>query len=140
MSSASTHTYETVYILKPSVSENDASTIHAKVDSVIAKFQGKLQHRDDWGTKEMAYPINKESNGHYVVAVYTGQSGVVEEIERHFKISDDVMRFLTVMVEKDYDYTKSKKQIAASEEEVKRNRELRKKGEMPGAGPRYSRE
>lgn len=139
MSSPSSHVYETLYILRPGISEADATTIHQKVDSVIAKFQGSLRHRDDWGMREFAYPIEDDTNGHYCIAVYSGQGGVVEEIERHFKISGDVVRFLTIAVPADYDYNKSKKQIQASEEEVKRNRELRKKGDAAG-GPRHSRE
>ncbi len=138
MSQPSSHVYETLYILKPGMTDSDAAAIHQKIDSVITKFQGQLRHRDDWGVRELAYPIEKDSNGRYCVAVYSGTGGVVEEIERHFKISDDVMRFLTTSVEQDYDYTKSKKQITASEEEVKRNRELRKKGELSGS--RYPRE
>jgi len=132
VSSASSHTYETVYILKPSLTDNDANTIHQKVDSVIAKFSGKVAARDEWGLKELAYPIQKEMTGRYSVVVYNGTKGVVEEIERHFKILDQVIRFLTVQVEADYDYQLSKKQMTASEEEVKRNREMRKKGEFGG--------
>ena len=129
MSSTSTHTYETVYILKPSISDTDASTIHQKVDNVIAKFDGKIIHRDDWGLKEMAYMIDKSTNGRYNVVVYNGKSGVVEEIERHFKILDDVMRFITVTVPADYDYPKAIQTIHTNEEEVKKARELRKKGD-----------
>jgi ribosomal protein S6 len=66
--------------------------------------------------------------GRYNVAVYKANSGVVEEIERHFKISNDVIRFLTVAVEADYDYNKSKKAIALAEEEMKKIREAKKKG------------
>jgi small subunit ribosomal protein S6 len=129
MSTPSTHTYETIYILRPGVSEADAGTIHQKVDTVISKFEGQLKHRDDWGVKELAYDIDDESNGRYCVINYQGKSGVVEEIERHFKIIEDVMRYMTVMVPADYDYQKSKRQITASEEEMKKNRELRKKGQ-----------
>ena len=127
MSYVSSHTYETVYILKAGISESDSSTIHQKVDNVIQKFAGKLHTRDDWGLRELAYPIEKETNGRYCIAVYEGNSGVVEEIERHFRISDDVIRYLTVMVPRDYDYTKVKKQIHTIEEEVKKNRESRAK-------------
>ena len=132
MSTFSTHTYETVYILKPSLSETDAGVIHQKVDNVIAKFQGKVKARDDWGLKELMYPIRKEGTGRFSVVVYTGNSGVVEEIERHFKILDQVIRYLTVCVDADYDYAKAKKQMQFTEEEVKRSRELRKKGEFGG--------
>ncbi len=130
MSTASTHCYETVYLLKPGISETDASTIHSKVDNVISKFQGNLNVRDDWGVSELAYEIKNERNGRFVVIHYSGAKGIVEEIERHFKILDDVIRYMTVQVPSDYDYQKIKKQIQTSEEEFKKNRELRKKGQM----------
>jgi small subunit ribosomal protein S6 len=128
MSYPSTNHYETVYILRPSINEASATAIHGKVDSVIEKFSGSIKARDDWGMRELAYPIDKESMGRYNVIVYQGNSGVVEEIERHFKISSDVIRFLTVAVEKDYDYAEAKKAIALAEEEMKKIREAKKKG------------
>lgn len=127
MSIPSSHHYETFYLLKGGTSDSDAAAIHQKVDNVIEKFQGKMILRDDWGLQQMAYQINDEGTARYVVAVYNGNSGVVEEIERHFKILDNVIRFMTVTVPQDYDYPKMKRQIHNSEEEVKRNRELRKK-------------
>jgi small subunit ribosomal protein S6 len=129
MSHPSSHVYETVYILKSGLSDTDASAIHTKVDNVITKFSGQVKTRDDWGLKELAYPIEDETMGKFSVVVYNGQSGVVEEIERHFKILSDVVRFITVSVPEDYDYSKVKKQIALSEEEMKKAREMRKKGQ-----------
>lgn len=129
MSQPSSHTYETVYVLKSGLSDSDAAAIHQKVDNVINKFSGQLKTRDDWGLQQLAYPIENETMGKYAVVVYTGQSGVVEEIERHFKISADVVRYLTTSVEPDYDYAKVKKQVALSEEEMKKAREMRKKGQ-----------
>lgn len=129
MSQPSSHTYETVYVLKSGLSDTDSAAIHQKVDNVINKFSGQLKTRDDWGLQQLAYPIEKETMGKFSVVVYTGQSGVVEEIERHFKISSDVVRYITVAVEGDYDYAKVKKQIHQSEEEMKKAREMRKKGQ-----------
>ena len=128
MSYPSDNHYETVYILRPSLSEANTGAIHAKVDSVIEKFSGSLKHRDDWGIRELAYPIDNESMGRYSIVEYTGDSGVVEEIERHFKISNDVIRFLTTAMEPDYDYAKAKKAITLAEEEMKKIREAKKKG------------
>ena len=122
---AANHSYETIYVLKSGISEANSQVIHQKVDNVIAKFSGKLKERDDWGLRELAYPINNETAGRYCVANYDGKSGVVEEIERHFKILDDVVRFLTVRVDEDYDYSKMKKQIGLAEEEARKNREYR---------------
>ncbi len=128
MSYSSSHHYETVYILKSGLNEADTTAIHQKVDNVISKFSGKLTHREDWGIRDLAYEINKERSGKYTIVNYTGNSGVVEEIERHFKISDAVVRFITVTVPANYDYQNVKKQIHAAEEEIKQARELRKKG------------
>jgi small subunit ribosomal protein S6 len=80
----------------------------------------------------MAYLIEKEGSGRYCLVHYTGDSGVVEEIERHFKISEDVLRFITVKVGPQYDYLKVKKQIQLSEEEIKKAREARKKAAQAG--------
>ncbi len=128
MSSTSSHSYETVYILRPGVSDTDAGAIHQKVDNVIEKFQGKVKQRDDLGIQPLAYEVDDEHSGRINIVVYQGGAGVVEEIERHFKISDNVIRYLTVAVEEEYDYTKVKKQIHTAEEEMKKARELRKKG------------
>jgi len=125
MSYSTSNTYETVYILKSGLPEAEANAIHQKVDNVIEKFSGKVVNRDNWGLTQLAYPINDETMGSYSVVVYKGKSGVVEEIERHFKILGDVIRFITVQVEADYDYTKIKKQITLAEEEMKKNREAK---------------
>lgn len=125
MSYSTSNTYETVYILKSGLPEAEATAIHQKVDNVIEKFSGKILNRDNWGLTHLAYPINDETMGSYSVVVYKGKSGVVEEIERHFKILGEVIRFITVQVEADYDYTKIKKQITLAEEEMKKNREAK---------------
>jgi len=125
MSYRTSNIYETVYILKSGLPDTEAAAIHQKVDNVIEKFGGKVLHRDDWGLTQLAYPIKDETMGRYTVVGYQGKSGVVEEIERHFKILGQVIRFITVQVESDYDYTKIKKQISFAEEEMKKNREAK---------------
>lgn len=118
-------TYETVYILKSNLSDSDATTIHQKVDSVIGKFKGTVVNRDDWGQRELAYMIGKDRGGRFCVVNYTGLGGVVEEIERHFRILDGVIRFITIATDKAYEYAKVKKQIHDAEEEYKKAREFK---------------
>lgn len=126
----SEHFYETVYIMRPTVSDDEADAINKKVDGVISRFEGELKVRDDWGNKELAYGISHHTNGRYVVVNYTGKAGVVEEIERHFKILADVMRYITVVVDPEYKYAKIKKQMEFAEEEQKKRNDMRadKKG------------
>lgn len=125
MSYPSSHTYETIYIVKSSLTDTDVGAIHQKIENVITKFEGKVAHKDEWGLLQLSYPIEDHTHGRYTVLVYNGKGGVVEEIERHFKISEDVIRFLTVAVPADYDYLKGKKQMEMFEEEAKRNREFK---------------
>ena len=127
MSYPSSHCYETVYILRAGLSDSDAATIQQKIESVVQKFEGKLQGFDDWGQREMAYAINDEKQGRYCVVHYTGKAGVVEEIERHFKILNDVVRFLSIQVPTNYDYSNLKKQMSALEEEQKRFKESKER-------------
>lgn len=134
MAHGTLQTYETIYVLKPNVSDADASVVHQKIDAVIAKFEGKLNLRDELGTRELAYEIDNERSGKYTVIVYTGKSGVVEEIERHFKISGLVLRYLTVAVESDYEYATVKKQIQTAEEEIQKAREARKRNQEQRMG------
>ncbi len=134
MASGTLQSYETIYVLKPNVAESDASVIHQKVDGVIAKFEGALTLRDELGTRELAYEILNERSGKYSIIVYTGKAGVVEEIERHFKISGIVLRYLTVAVESDYDYETVKKQIATAELEIQQAREMRKRNQEQRMG------
>jgi len=122
-----TNRYETVYILRPTVSEGDSGAISGKISSVISKFKGKVEETEDWGVRDLSYSINKFKTGRFNVVVYNGTAGVVQEIERHFKISDDVIRYLTVGVESDYDYKKVRKQITTAEEEYRKNREARRR-------------
>jgi len=132
MSQTAATQYETVYVLRPGLTPDAATAIHTKFDSVVSKFQGAVKHREDWGTRELAYEIDDERSGAYHIVVYQGAAGVVEEIERHFRITGDVIRYLTVKLAADYDFTAVRKRIQETEEEVKRAREAKKKGMNAG--------
>ncbi len=118
-------TYETVYILESGLSDTDVKSVDSKMDAVVEKMGGSLIVRDDWGVCELAYPIGKAKSGRYVVGVYAGPAGVVEEIERHFKISSHVIRFLTVKSPKNYDYSVVRRQTHGFDEDRKRERAAR---------------
>lgn len=126
------HHYETVYIFKSDISDTSAAAINEKIDAVIGRYAGQIKARDEWGLRELSYPIDRQTMGRYNVVVYSGTSGVVEEIERHFKILPEVIRFISVKVEEDYDYSKQIKAIKDAEEELKRVREMRKRESRDG--------
>lgn len=88
--------YETVYILRADLTDENEKKINDKITEVMTRFQGKLGEIKDLGKKPLAYPIAKHTKGHYFQVNYQGGGLVVEELERHLRLSEDVVRFLTV--------------------------------------------
>jgi small subunit ribosomal protein S6 len=92
-------TYETAIVFDPELPEDRRKEFLAKLSGVIASFRGRIVKQDDWGVRKLAYPIRKRSNGYYTFLVYSGDRGVVEELERNIRIFDGILRYLTSGVE-----------------------------------------
>jgi small subunit ribosomal protein S6 len=71
---------------------------------------------DEWGTKKLAYEIKKKDRGYYVCLDYCGSGPLVNEIERFFRIDDRVLKYMTVVLDKDVDIENVKEEIAKAEE------------------------
>jgi small subunit ribosomal protein S6 len=91
--------YETVILFDPELPEEKRKEFLAKLAGVIGSYQGEVLKQDDWGNRKMAYPIRKKVNAFYTFLLYTGNRGVVEEVERNIKIFDGILRHLTSRVE-----------------------------------------
>lgn len=87
--------YETMFILKPSLEEENRNAIIEKFKSIISDG-GEVVSVDEWGLKRLAYEIQKLKEGYYVLINFTAGSDVVSELERNYRISDDVMRFVVI--------------------------------------------
>lgn len=88
--------YETVYIVRADLTDEVEKKINDKITEVLARFQGKLAELKDLGKKPLAYRIAKHTKGHYFQLNYEGNGQVIDELERHLRLSEDVIRFLTV--------------------------------------------
>jgi small subunit ribosomal protein S6 len=91
--------YETVILFDPELPEERRKEFLAKLASVIGSYQGEILKQDDWGNRKMAYQIRKKVNAFYTFLLYSGNRGVVEEVERNIKIFDGILRHLTSRVE-----------------------------------------
>jgi small subunit ribosomal protein S6 len=90
--------YETIFISDPDLQDQTRSDLFDKVRNIIAKENGILLDFDDWGNKKLAYEIKKKFRGHYVCATYGGTGDLVKELERNFRLSDDVLKFMTILL------------------------------------------
>lgn len=88
--------YETICILRPTLSEEQITTLIDNTSNIIQTDNGQIIDLDKWGMKKLSYPIKKESLGYYVYYDFAGSPGAVAEMERKFRIDDSVLRYLTV--------------------------------------------
>ncbi len=88
--------YETIFILRPSQSEDEVNTIIENTKKVILDEKGTIIGLSRWGLKKLAYTIKKETQGQYVFCDFAGTPAAVAEIERKFRIDDAVLKYLTI--------------------------------------------
>ena len=91
--------YETAILFDPELPEERRKEFIAKLAGVVSSFRGEVVKQDDWGIRKLAYQIMKKSNGYYTFLIYSGERGVVEEVERNLKIFDGILRYMTSRVE-----------------------------------------
>ncbi|NTV12579.1 MAG: 30S ribosomal protein S6 [Desulfobulbaceae bacterium] len=91
--------YETIAILKPSLSEDEIKAVIDRVTGIIEGFKGSIIKLDRWGIKKLAYTIDKEQQGFYLYTQYAGIPEAVSEVERICRIDDRIMKYLTVKLQ-----------------------------------------
>jgi small subunit ribosomal protein S6 len=109
--------YETVFILPPDLEEGRRKEILDRLDGVVEKGGGIRVKREDWGVRRLAYAVNRNPKGHYYLLDYVGSAQIVAELERHMRMLENVLRFLTVKTDDRADPEAAEKEQA--EERVK---------------------
>ncbi|MBP9663183.1 MAG: 30S ribosomal protein S6 [Pyrinomonadaceae bacterium] len=94
-------TYEVMYVVDPDTAADKIEKLNDAVGKVIAKEGGEVVRMDDIGMKPLAYPIQKKTEGHYVLFVVNGSGQEIAELERRMRVNDMIMRYITVRVDED---------------------------------------
>ena len=92
--------YETVFILTPVLSEDQAKEAAKKFEKILTDLEAKINHRENWGLKKLAYPIQKKTTGFYHLVDFSGKGTEIAELELQFKRDERILRFLTIALEK----------------------------------------
>jgi small subunit ribosomal protein S6 len=118
--------YETIFIVRPNVAEDEIEAVINKTSSIIEGDGGTIIKIDKWGLKKLAYLIKKETQGYYVHIDYAAIPASVSELERIFRIDDKVLKYLTVKLDDSCDPEAIKEELAnveaietSTEDEVK---------------------
>jgi len=88
--------YETTYILRPNLGEEQFSEIIERTNSIVTGDGGAIINLERLGNRKLAYEIKKEILGHYIYFDFAAPGSTIKEMERIFRIDDSVLRFLTV--------------------------------------------
>lgn len=107
--------YETLFVVHPEKGSRMKEFIE-KFKKVIEGQAGTISQVDEWGSRDLAYKIQKQSNGYYTLMRYHASGRAVEELERNLKLTDGILRYLTVRAEEDSPVTNPSATRGHSEE------------------------
>jgi small subunit ribosomal protein S6 len=92
--------YETVFIMTPVLSDEQAKETVSKFKKLLKDNGCKIIHEDDWGLRKLAYPIQKKTTGFYYLITFESDGTVISELEVTYKRDERILRFLTVSLDK----------------------------------------
>jgi small subunit ribosomal protein S6 len=117
--------YETLYIVKPELDDENYKAVVDKFRDLIEKQKGVIVKLEEWGKQRLAYQVKKFDQGAYVLMDYCGGSGVTAELERDLKLDDRILKYQTVKLADDVDpqalvnkEEEAKKETAAKQEQA----------------------
>ena len=90
--------YESVIIGRQDLTPSQFETIIEKFISVIVSLKGEIKKRESWGLRNLAYKINKNRKGHYILLNIDGPPESIVEYERLMRLDEDIIRFLTIKI------------------------------------------
>ena len=90
--------YESVIIGRQDLTPSQFETIIDKFVSVIVSLKGEVKKRESWGLRNLAYKINKNRKGHYILLNIDGPPEAIVEYERLMRLDEDIIRFLTIKI------------------------------------------
>lgn len=91
--------YEHVLIARPDISPAQVEGLMEELSGFLDKQGAEVNKAEYWGLRNLSYPINKQRKGHYSLLNIDGPAEAIHELERQHRLSDDIMRYMTIKVE-----------------------------------------
>jgi small subunit ribosomal protein S6 len=117
--------YELLFIVRPDATDEEVDPVIDQLKNVITQSGGTLDKNEKWGIRKLAYRVLKQTEGHYILLQFTANADVVKEIERRLRVSDLVMKFITVRIDEKMKFF----------EKRRKKRELRAARKPPAPAP-----
>jgi small subunit ribosomal protein S6 len=133
-----TRQYELIYIGASDATDQQITDLHTQVEEIVGRFSGKLDKTDNWGRRKLAYEIGPHKEGTYVLEVITGSGEMMKEIDRRLRVSDRVIRHLTVRVDETNRVIERTRTLRREESQRRRVARGLPPERQPGEGPQRS--
>jgi small subunit ribosomal protein S6 len=91
--------YENLFIVKPDATEEEIDHLIEQMSKNVTSAGGTVDKVDKWGKRRLAYRVEKQREGSYVLMQFTAEPSVVKEFERRMRVQDSVIKFLTVRID-----------------------------------------
>jgi small subunit ribosomal protein S6 len=118
----SNRVYEILFIADPNLGDTEVDALAEQVQGFVEKDGGRVEKVEKWGKKRLAYEVQRHREGHYVLIVAESTGPLVSEVERRLKVTDGVIRYLTVRVDDALRKAERRKARRTLAEEKRRSR------------------
>jgi small subunit ribosomal protein S6 len=116
----SDRTYEILFIADPNLGEPEVDALTTVVQGYAEKEGVRIAKVEKWGKKRLAYIVNKHREGSYVLLTVEGKAALVKEVERRIRVTDGVIKFITVRVDEELRKAEGRKARRAAEDAKRR--------------------
>ena len=98
---ATQRTYEVMFIVDVKATDEDVTNLNTTLQQIITDQGGTVTKQENMGRRQLAYPIGRQTEGHYVLFEVDGSGREIAELERRMRVNDQVIRYITVRVDED---------------------------------------
>ena len=92
-------TYEQLFIVNTAAPEADVEALLEQLTGIITASGGKIDKTDKWGVRKLAYRVNRQTEGIYILLAFSAGATAIHELERRLRVADLVMKFITVRMD-----------------------------------------
>jgi small subunit ribosomal protein S6 len=106
--------YETLYVLKPILTDEETAGNIAKIEEILVREGAEVLATNKMGMRRLAYPVAKNERGVYVIVYFKSAGSVIKELERNLKFNEEIIKFLTVKYSNKKEVAQFNKLVSAS--------------------------
>ncbi len=127
--------YEELFIVRPDATDEEIDPLVEQLKGVVTTHGGTVEKTDKWGVRRLAYRVQKRSEGNYILIQFTATPETVHEVERRLRVSDLVLKFITVRIDEKLKRIEKRKKAREKRAARKPPPVLGPPPTAPGAGP-----